>query len=390
MTLSSAESDRRDQGRIADIEVLRAIAVMFTIVEHLNVNIINWPNAAAQTLYDYFHFWSGVDLFFAISGFVIARSLLPTLARCGSAAEFVNATLAFWVRRAWRLLPSAWLWLCLILMASVTVNRSGIFGSFRTNFEGVVAAVLDVANFRVIETFPQIYYGASSSYWSLSLEEQFYLLFPAVIFLCGRHLPIVLAAGALAQLFLERHSLVLMELRSDALMLGVLLAIWSRHPTYRLFEPVFLRHSAAARWSVLGLLFLGLAAVASETSHIASFRVGLVALISAALVLIASYDADYLMRDGRLKRMLLWIGSRSYAIYLIHLPVMFLAREVWFRLDLTPVHGRGWILILSPILLTMVLAELNYRWVERPLRARGARLAGGLAARVKSTNGSVP
>lgn len=390
MTAASATSDREGRGRIADIELLRAIAVMFTIIEHLNINIINWPSAIAETFYSYFHFWGGVDLFFAISGFVIARGLIPKLDRCTNRVEFVNETVVFWVRRAWRLLPSAWLWLGFILIASLTFNRAGTFGSFRTNFEGAVAAVLDVANFRVMETYGRITYGASSSYWSLSLEEQFYLLFPAAIFLCGRRLPVVLAIGVLLQLFLDRsRSLLLMELRCDALMLGVLLALWTRHPTHRLFEPVFLRRSAMARWSILCLLFLGLAAVSSDESHIAWFRVGLVALISAALVLIASYDADYLMRDGALKRVLLWVGSRSYAIYLIHLPAMFLVREIWFRLALQPVHGRGWILIGAPILLTLVLAELNYRWVERPLRIRGARLADALAARVRSPEGAM-
>ena len=180
--------------------------------------------------------------------------------------------------------------------------------------------------------------GASFPYWSLSLEEQFYLLLPIVAFLSGRRLPWVLGAGVLLQFFIPRSQtgtfqieLVLNQIRSDALLLGVLIAIWSRTPTYRLFDPAALKGRPLLGAGIFGFFVFLLAAAGSLKLHLVTFQVGLVALISAALVLLASFDRNYLMPNGVIKRIMLWVGSRSYALYLVHIPAYFLTREIWFR-----------------------------------------------------------
>ena len=66
--------------KILDIEVLRGIAVLFVVIHHANQNLLSWPNPGLAQFYAYFGGAIGVDLFFAISGFVIARDLLPKLA----------------------------------------------------------------------------------------------------------------------------------------------------------------------------------------------------------------------------------------------------------------------------------------------------------------------
>jgi peptidoglycan/LPS O-acetylase OafA/YrhL len=378
-------------GRIDDIEILRAVAVIFVLIEHCRLNLFPWMGLYQSRLFIYFGFWNGVDLFFAISGFVIARSLLPTLAAAGSTPAYFNATLAFWVRRVWRLLPSAWLWLTVIMISVVFFNKSHAFGSFWPNFEGAAAAVLDIANFRIVQIYGVSEPGASFPYWSLSLEEQFYILLPIVAFLSRRWLPYVLGAGVLLQFFVSRSQtgtfqieLVLNQIRSDALLLGVLIAIWSRSPTYRLFEPVGLKARPLLGTAIFGFFVFLLAAAGSLKLHLVTFQVGLVALISAALVLLGSYDRDYLMPNTALKRIMLWIGSRSYALYLIHIPAYFLTREIWFRLEpagtiFTGVYTLRF--VLTAIVLLVALAEFNYRVVEIPLRRRGARIAQRLAER---------
>lgn len=379
----SAATDPAARGghRIADIELLRGLAVLFVIVQHAHGNLVSWPIAAVDGVFRYFQFSCGVDLFFAISGFVIARSLVPMLGACGTPREVASATLWFWVRRAWRLVPSAWLWLALILVASALFNRSGLFGSVRTNLDATVAAVFDFANFRFAEAYGHFPYGASFPFWSLSLEEQFYLLFPIMIFLSGRWLPAVLALGVLAQLFIARAP-VLMAIRTDALMLGVLIALWSGRQSYR---PAALGRSRAVGGAVLvGLLAL-LAWLDGSGERFIGFSHGLIALVSATLVLIASFDGDYLMGDGMIKRALLWVGGRSYGLYLLHVPVMFAVRELWLRLDIQPAHGHGWAMVLVALALMVVLAELNFRLVEAPLRARGARIADRRARRPAAT-----
>ncbi len=378
-------------GRIDDIEILRAVAVLFVLIEHCRLNLFPWMGLYQSPLFIYFGFWNGVDLFFAISGFVIARSLLPTLAAAGGRPAYFNATLAFWVRRAWRLLPSAWLWLTVIMVSVVFFNRSHAFGRFGPNIEGAVAAVLDVANFRIVQIYGVSDPGASFPYWSLSLEEQFYILLPIVAFLSRRWLPYVLGAGVLLQFFIQRSQagtlqieLVLNQIRSDALLLGVLIAIWSRSATYRLFEPNALKNRPLLGAGIFGFFIFLLAAAGSLKLNLVTFQVGLVALISAALVLIASYDRDYLMPNGALKRIMLWIGSRSYALYLIHIPAYLMTREIWFRIEPPGTIFTGIFtlrFVLTAIGLMAVLAEFNYRVVEIPLRRRGTRIAQRLAQR---------
>ena len=399
--MTQAQTERHDlterhipierHGKIADIELLRGIAVIFVLIEHTRINLFPWIWGPETRLYFYFGFWSGVDLFFAISGFVITRSLMPMLEMTSGTTGFFNATLSFWVRRAWRLLPSAWLWLAVILVSAAFFNRSGVFWTFRANFEGVIAALLDVANFRIALIYGHAEPGAAFPYWSLSLEEQFYILLPIVLFSAGRRLPWVLGALVLAQFFIVRVGpnlssvgLVLNMLRSDALMMGVLLAIWSRTPSYRLFEPTALKGRPLAGLALLAFLTVSLAAVGGPGLTVVSFTIGLVALISAVLVFLASYDQDYLMPPGLVKRVMLWVGSRSYALYLIHIPAFFLARELWFRIEPPGTvfdHRFMLRLALTGFGLLLVLTELNYRFVEVPLRRRGARIAQRIAQR---------
>lgn len=386
-----AQAPIERHGKIADIELLRGMAVIFVLIEHLPLNLFPWISGQGSRLYYYFGFWTGVDLFFAISGFVITRSLLPMLEMTSGAASFFNATLSFWVRRAWRLLPSAWLWLAIILVLSLAFNHSHAFWSFRANLEATVAAVLDVANFRILLVYGKSEPGVAFPYWSLSLEEQFYILLPIVVFFAGRRLPWVLAIGILGQFFVTRSGphapelgQVLNILRSDGLMMGVLLAIWSRNPTYHLFEPSGLRRRPLAGLALFALLAVLLATLGGAGLIIVSFTVGLVALVSAALVFLASYDQDYLMPPGLVKNVMLWVGSRSYALYLIHMPSYFLARELWFRIEPPGTvfdHHFMLRLGLTGFGLLFVLAELNYRFVEVPLRRHGVQIARRIAQR---------
>lgn len=362
--------------RIEDIEVLRGVAVLAVVLHHSIGNLFTWTTPGLSRFSAYFSGAFGVDLFFAISGFVIARDLVPRLqAATGSDMAF-RITVAFWIRRAWRLLPSAWTWLALTLVAVVLFNQSGVFGGFRTNLEATVAGVLQVANLRFAETFGRSEYGASFVYWTLSLEEQFYLILPLLVLVSRRFLPYVLIAIVVYQLFSTR-TLMTVVFRTDAIALGVLLALWSMHSTYAIARPVFLsRIKWAGTLAMLGLV-LCMGILGSEVLHVVSGRFSWFAVLSLLLVWIASYDMNVLTPARPLKRLMLWIGSRSYAIYLIHIPAFFLAREIWFRLrpGVTPGDEMFFPLLLTAGILLVVLCELNFRLIETPLRLRGSRIA---------------
>lgn len=372
--------------RNSDIEVLRGIAVIYVVIHHAYGNLIPWRSPELSLFFNHYGGWSGVDLFFVISGFVIARSLIPRLEASTGREQFWITTVAFWIRRYWRLLPSAWLWVFVALACCLFFNSSGAFGPFRVNFEAAIAAILQVANFHLAATFGTPGgSGALFHLWSLSLEEQFYLLLPIVILVCGRWLPYVLGAAILLQLASSRSGLYEMLLRTDGILLGVLLALFARSKIYNIFEPVFLKNSLRLKLPILAVLFISLAVIGGEKVDIVSHAVSMITLVSGILVFIASYDQDYLLKRGWLKSILMWVGARSYAIYLIHIPAFYMSREIWYRIghpvspNLNPAYLDQ--LVLTAVFLILVLSELNYRFVELPLRIKGRAISQGLESR---------
>lgn len=374
--------------RNQEVEVLRAFAILLVLGHHL----VAWfPNHGPEFLRTDMAFWGGVDLFFAISGWVISRSLLPQLHSARNAHESWQVIKRFWVRRAFRILPSAWLWLVLVLVLSIFFNRSGYFGDPAGNRNDLIAGVFQFANFHFASCgngTPWFEKGCGINYfyWSLSLEEQFYLLLPVLALLMRRKLAFFLVLVVTVQFFLPRvpaaGAWFLWAVRSDALALGVLLAISLDSHLYRKMQPRFLDQNRA----LAGVLVLGLLAalvMLPADGGLLPVSTGLMAVSSAALVWLASYQNDYVMPAGAVRRGLQWVGTRSYGIYLVHNPAYAVVRETASMLNpLLVSQSPEWataLFISTFLLLTGALAELNYRFVEMPLREAGRRIAARLA-----------
>ncbi|MGZ3691731.1 MAG: acyltransferase family protein, partial [Pseudobdellovibrio sp.] len=211
-----------------EIECLRGIAILLTLLHHINSHLLIYPSHAIQWLYQYVTFWGGVDLFFVISGFVIAKSFLSSYANYKS---YWKTCKNFWIKRVFRILPAAWFWLGIYLLASLYTNdKNYAFGYFDQNLRDSLAAFFQLANLyglRCYGPFANQYCGPNGIYWSLSLEEQFYIFFPIGVILFRRHLKKVLLIMAALQFFIPRPSWTLLwAVRTDALIWGVLLSIW--------------------------------------------------------------------------------------------------------------------------------------------------------------------
>jgi peptidoglycan/LPS O-acetylase OafA/YrhL len=375
----------QERRRLEDIEVLRAVAIMLTIAIHATYLFPHWGSAA---IYRYLDFRVGVDLFFVISGFVIAQSALPRLTmEHGNSAGYWRNAIAFWLRRAWRIWPSAWLWLAVIVACTLFMNKSGVFGdseALRGTFREVAASLLQVMNFSLMDT--QILRpgsvitstGATFPYWSLSLEEQFYLVLPLAIFATRKYLPLVLFIVAAAMFAVPKGlGSAWFFARYDPIILGVLIALWKQHPSYSLLEPRFLAGGSFRKIAFTSSL--ALLAAAAVGLGVVPFSYGVVSLLCGVLVFAASFGKDYLFPAGRARTLLLWIGSRSYAIYLCHAILFLVTRELWFRW--APPESRladvNYTLyyVLTAMVLVGIASELNYRFVEQPFRAKGRRLA---------------
>lgn len=358
-------------GLIRDIEILRAVAVLGVIFQHFPGNLFPHEalnSSAARALSGG---WVGVDLFFAISGFVIARSFLPAALAQPADMPYRFIAMRFWVARLFRLAPSAWFWLLVILALCACYNRSGVFGTLETNLYWTLSGVLNYSNYLLVQYFGNTPPGASFVYWSLSLEEQFYLCFPPLVWLFGRRLAWVLLALVLVQLFNQR-GLYGMMFRTDAIALGVLVALVANHRLVLWLGTIFVGWKA--RLAVLSLLLL-LFGLGTLTQQQLPMQVGLVALTASTLVLLCSGQRDVLAGNSAASRCLLWVGQRSYAIYLIHIPAMFFLRETAYRtqIDMADHVVLGGLLAL---VLIAGLAAANYRWLETPLRLLGKTIAG--------------
>lgn len=366
--------------RIEDIEMLRAIAILMTLAAHYPGSVA-WPTPWFSKLTLLFSFWGGVDIFFCVSGYVIARNLICSVGEHNSLLDNALILRSFWVRRIFRIWPAAWFWIATALVCVVVFNKSHAFGRVGGNIADAIAAIMQVANFHSVQC---LYYrvgvcgiGGIDIYWSLSLEEQFYIVFPIILILARKHTPWIIFLLFILQFCLSRPALTpLWFVRTDAMLLGVLLAYLEGTPWRALLKPTFLDGSIVTRWLFFGVLLTCLLSLSSD--GIVSFSTGLLAVISAVLVWIASFDQDYVPPAGHLRAAFLWIGSRSYSMYVTHLPAYYMTREVWFRV--TPKStvfsdAYTFAFLATAVFLVGILTECSYRFVEVPLRRRGRVLA---------------
>jgi peptidoglycan/LPS O-acetylase OafA/YrhL len=190
----------------------------------------------------------------------------------------------------------------------------------------------------------------------------------------------VLAVVIGLQLFLHRPiDTVLWAFRTDAIAFGVLIAM-ARHAEGSLKLapmppwPPFLA-------KIIPLLLL--CGIAAQTcSHQVWMSTGLLAVVSAALVLIASFDRNVIVPWVPLRRALLWMGSRSFAIYLVHNPCFRATREIFHRLypEVRPFDDRfAPMFLVVGLVMIVLVSESTYRLVETPLRELGRRLAARYA-----------
>jgi peptidoglycan/LPS O-acetylase OafA/YrhL len=315
----------------------------------------------------------GVDVFFVLSGFLITSLLLDEQARSGTID-----LLRFWLGRVRRLLPAALLVIVVSLLA-VALFSSEDLPSLRGDS---LASILYVNNWH--QVFADRSYFAAfgrpsllQHYWSLAVEEQFYLLWPPLLWLALRRLRqqqvmlLVLGVAAASVVLL----LVLYDPRQDAtrvyygtdtratpLLLGVALAfVW---PAMHSARPI----AGRARLALDGIGLAGLAIVlhgmlAWNDFDPFTYRVGLLIAAFGAALLIASV-AHPSSHVGRALGWapLVWIGQRSYGIYLWHWPVMAMTRP-----DLD-VRASKLVLVPLQVAITVGLAALSYRYVEMPIR----------------------
>lgn len=387
----------RETPKNYEIEALRAIAVFLPVMGHLG-NLLFWYPEIGNWSYG---LWAGVDIFFCISGFVIANAFYKTFysaARLEDKSTFVKEMVSFYIRRAYRIFPSAMLWLMIVSVLSVTFNQTGIFGSLKANiFDGLSVAMF-ISNIHFASCYASTLgnklCGSNGIYWSISLEEQFYFLFPFLFFLKLRWILWLGAAvllGTGLMYFNTSSFLHVLYTRMDGILLGVCLAIFKNSKAYTLIEPKFLATSALKYFTAIALI--GAILVTPSNGGVIPFVFTMVTLLCTITVWLGSYQGGYLFPEGKIRSILAYVGARSFAIYLVHNPSFWLTREIWSRIEGVGFEFNSHYNIrfcVTAIILIAVFAELNYRLIETPLRKRGIEKSKRYLASKAGTREPVP
>ncbi len=355
--------------RLRGLDGLRAIAITLVLAYHL------FPGLASGG-------FIGVDIFFVVSGYLITALLVAEFRSDGRVRLG-----RFWARRARRLLPA------LVVVVGLSTTVAAIIGgdvlvgigwqlagalTFSSNWWSIAngASYLD-------QTSPELF----RHFWSLAVEEQFYLLWPLALialmlvplrFLRVAILVLLAVVSAVAMALLAGDpaldpaaaSVVYLSTLTHGfgLVLGAALALAKEPLANRASVsrvPAWLADVAAAL-AIAGLI--ALAATLSIDSAL-TYRGGLVAavLLTAVVIACAAHPrgSTAAILDAPLAR---WVGERSYGLYLWHWPVLILLGAALPLVDRA--GSEAWLLGLAALVISLALAALSYRFLEQPIRQR--------------------
>jgi peptidoglycan/LPS O-acetylase OafA/YrhL len=371
---------RPDRGRpgprlpyMPGVDGLRALAVGAVVAYHVGAG---WLPGG----------FLGVDVFLVISGYLITSLLLAERRETGRIDLW-----RFWIRRARRLLPAVVVMIVVVLGVMAVLHRDEI-GGLRG---AALASLLYVGNWYMIVA-EQSYFAEFARpsvfqhLWSLAVEEQFYLLWPplmaAGIALFGRRrlvygvLAGIVASTALAWVLFDptqdpSRVYYGTDTRVAGLLVGVALAfLWPAarlRPIRRSQPRIVLDLLGVAALAALAAIML---TVGEFDTHLYRGGFLVVAVVTAAVLAVVAHPASLLGRFFALSP-LVWIGVRSYGIYLWHWPVLMLTRPN----EDVPFDGPA--LTAVQVGLTVLIAAASYRWIEQPFRRHGFRSLAPLMPR---------
>ena len=371
-TQSVTPQPTHKSGYIPSIDGLRAIAVVAVILYHLNITWI--PGG-----------FLGVDLFFCISGYVITRQLLDSVAAKGGLD-----LREFYIARARRLIPALFFMLIgtsiiIALWAPDSVHRFvADLPYVLTGTENWHLVAIHQDYFSSIGRAPLLQHT-----WSLAVEAQFYLIWPLVILLVLKYFgkarvavaSLIIAASSGIALFIFSLSL---DSHGSAVIADRIGHIYFGTDTHSL--GLFLGATLAVSWvpanlhkeisqraqdfidgiGVIGLLGLLATFLFINENNSAQYQLAfpLAAIFGCATIVSLVHPAS---RFAPLigSKPLLWIGQRSYAIYLWHWVIFQVTRPT------ADLAGKIWAIDIARVLLVIALADISLRFIEVPIR-RGA------------------
>jgi peptidoglycan/LPS O-acetylase OafA/YrhL len=369
--------------RIPALDGLRGIAILLVLLRHAIFGVTSVQGLEAHSrlvsalLTAGQLSWSGVDLFFVLSGFLIGGILLD-------ARPSLRYFQTFYIRRAYRILPLYFLIIGLSLLPHLLVQFSPAraarmsplpipwwsYATFTQNFWMAHLGVFGPSGIGIT--------------WSLAIEEQFYLTIPLLVRkVRPRNLVIVLvtviACAPWLRVLLHSSmvnpgiaSYVLMPTRADALCLGVLAALLVRNLAFW----TWLQLNGRVLWSATALFSLGVIYMTWQgydalSLPMTTWGFSWLAAFYTCILLIAISATGGVVPRILQNKSLMRLGTLAYCSYLIHVAIMNALRHP-LKTHFPQFPVAAWLVggILG-IVLTLAVAALSYRYFEKPLLRRG-------------------
>lgn len=345
----------------ADIDGLRAVAVLSVMLYHLNGAYL--PGG-----------FVGVDVFFVISGFVVTASLAQSQHR-----SFSAFMASFYARRLARIVPALVTTLVITAFAATLFIPRAWLSDL--NQETARYAFFGLSNW-VLQRNSDFYFAPRAEFnpythtWSLGVEEQFYLIVPFILFFWACHrfasqrtsqktVVFILAGICLASLVFciwasRSHGAIAfysIGARFWELGLGALLFLLTQSTAATHYMPLLKLRALGPYLGIIGLF----AAFVWSNSKAFPWPWALLPVIATALLIGGrGADVQHPVRQLLAAPILVWVGLRSYSLYLWHWPVYVILRwTMGLESMLSYAIGLG---------LTLLLSMLSYRWIETPFR----------------------
>jgi peptidoglycan/LPS O-acetylase OafA/YrhL len=314
--------------------------------------------------------WAGVDLFFVLSGFLIAGVLLD-----GKGRPFFMR--GFYLRRFFRIYPIYWIVMAACFAIPFLAARLDLVGPWPAY--AVLMQNFWMANHRSFGGDPM---GVT---WSLAIEEQFYLVLPTIVLLLQRSaltliLVLAVVAAPLARFTVSAPpgsnwmaAYVLTMCRSDALALGALLALLAR-------RQVDARRVASAARVALCLSAIGVIGLMANGDTIGTPAMNVVgysllAFGAASLVGLVVSNPDGLLGRAMRVSILREAGTISYGLYLIHTPIVMMCRGYLGVAPVPDTWAAAVYALLVPTVLSVGIAAASWHLFESQLVRTGRRLS---------------
>lgn len=372
--------------RVPQLDGIRGIAILLVLFWHYVSSVINPQSSVLTALLQPITSltWSGVDLFFVLSGFLIGGILLDNR----NAANYFRV---FYTRRVCRIFPLYSVWLFLFIALPLAFPNLLTDPPLKGLFHGplpIWSYATFTQNIGMARTseFGATWLGIT---WSLSIEEQFYLAVPLLIrVVSARKLPYVLLTlifvtimTRLLIICLPPHSsfsnYVLLPSRADALLLGVFCAFLVRERNVI----HYLRTQTKILYAAFGVLFLGVLVLTAAAPSAAIFEFAMssggytwLALFYSVFLLIAVTEIRGPFKSLTMNSQLRWLGGMAYGVYLIHQAInsltfgLILGRQP--ELDGVP----DLLVTLVSLVATLLVAGLSFHFFERSFTSWGQKL----------------